>query len=105
MTDTPISTQDIQADGEQPAAETNNRPKRKQFVNRYKSPRLSAEEADRQGRVTLMAFRMLGGRDQAMDSLNTHDPVLDGRPLDLAVASAAGFEAVEQAIAGRAAQN
>lgn len=85
------------------AADSARRPMRRQFVNRYKTPRLSPEEADRQGRVTLMAFRMLGGRDQAMDFLNTHDPVLAGRPLDLAVASAAGFEAVEQAIAGRAA--
>lgn len=86
-------------------SETSRRPMRRQFVNRFKSPRLSADEADRQGRVTLMAFRMLGGRDQAIDFLNTHDPVLAGRPLDLAVASAAGLEAVEQAIAGRAARD
>jgi uncharacterized protein (DUF2384 family) len=104
MTDSIVSTQAPEIDAEQPTAEVANRPKRKQFVNRYKSPRLSAEEADRQGRVTLLAFRMLGGRDQAIDFLNTHDPVLEGRPLDLAVASAAGLEAVEQAIAGRAAR-
>jgi uncharacterized protein (DUF2384 family) len=88
--------------GEPTATDAPRRPMRRQFVNKFKAPRLSAEEADRQGRVTLMAFRVLGGRDQAIEFLNTHDPVLDGRPLDLAVASPAGLEAVEQAITARA---
>ncbi|MBB3911414.1 antitoxin Xre/MbcA/ParS toxin-binding domain-containing protein [Sphingomonas desiccabilis] len=83
-------------------ADSLQRPKRRQFVSRYKAPRLSPEEADRQGRITLMAFRMLGGRDEAIAFLNSHDPVLEGRPLDLAVGSDAGLAAVEHAIAGRA---
>ena len=36
--------------------------------------------------------------------LNTHDEALGGRPLDLAVASAEGLVAVEQAMAARAAE-
>ena len=84
------------------ATEPDRRPMRRPFVNRFKAPRLTADEADRQGRVTLLAFRMLGGRDPAIAFLNTPDSTLGGRPLDLAIASPAGLEAVEQAIAQRA---
>jgi len=79
------------------------RPRRKPFRNKFSMPRLSPESAERQGRVTLLAWKMLGGRDAAIAFLNNHDDTLGGRPLDLAVASAAGCEAVEQAIAARAA--
>lgn len=100
MTD--VSNTDVATPKAEEPTDSLQRPKRRQFVSRYKATRLSAEEADRQGRVTLMAFRMLGGRDEAIAFLNTHDPVLDGRPLDLAVGSDTGLAAVEQAIAGRA---
>ncbi|MGK6356219.1 hypothetical protein ACMGDH_13465 [Sphingomonas sp. DT-207] len=89
---------------EQPADATEqaqDRPQRKLFRNKFNVPRLSPESAERQGRVTLLAWQMLGGRDGAMAFLNNHDDTLGGRPLDLAVASAAGCEAVEQAIAAR----
>jgi hypothetical protein len=86
------------ADG---AEQTPERPQRKLFRNKFNMPRLSPEGAERQGRVTLLAWQMLGGRDGAMAFLNNHDDALGGRPLDLAVASAAGCEAVEQAITAR----
>lgn len=85
------------------AAQTPARAQRKPFRNKFSAPRLSPESAERQGRITMLAWRMLGGREAAIAFLNNHDDALGGRPLDLAVASAAGCEAVEQAIAARAA--
>lgn len=76
------------------------RPKRRLF---HKSTaRLSPEAVERQSRVTLLAWNMMGA-DAAITFLNGYHDVLEGRPLDLAVASAAGCDAVEQAIAARAA--
>ncbi|MDT8759417.1 hypothetical protein MZO42_11985 [Sphingomonas psychrotolerans] len=63
--------------------------------------RLSPESVERQSRVTLLAWNLLGG-DSAIAFLNAHSDVLCGRPLDLAVASEAGCEAVERAISTRA---
>jgi uncharacterized protein (DUF2384 family) len=83
--------------------ETKERPGRKPFRNKFSTPRLSPESAERQGRVTMLAWRLLGGRDAAIEFLNNHDDALGGRPLDLAVASVSGCEAVEQAITARAA--
>jgi uncharacterized protein (DUF2384 family) len=74
----------------------------KRFRNRFAEKRLSADGAERQGRVTKLAWEKLGGTAGAVDFLNNHDDALGGRPLDIAVASAAGLEAVEQAIAARA---
>lgn len=85
----------------EPASET---PKTKKFRPRHTESRLSQDAAARQGRVTHLAWTLLGGRDNAVAFLNTHDSTLGGRPLDLAVASEAGCAAVEQAIAERAAQ-
>ncbi|OAN67269.1 hypothetical protein A7X12_00250 [Sphingomonas sp. TDK1] len=64
-------------------------------------PRPSPDSLERQSRVALLAWNLLGG-DAAVRFLNSHDEALGGRPLDLAVASPVGCEAVEQAINARA---
>lgn len=86
-----------------PEPETEDRPRRKMFRDRYTTVKISKESAERQGRVTMLAWRLLGGRDGAMAYLNAHDETLGGRPLDLAVASVEGCAAVERAITARAA--
>ncbi|PTQ12034.1 hypothetical protein CLG96_05505 [Sphingomonas oleivorans] len=69
------------------------------FRKRFDGPRLTREEAERQGRATRLAYEALGRPEAAMAFLNGHDAALAGRPIDLAVASAAGLLAVERAIA------
>ena len=71
------------------------------FRNKFDSPRLSAEEAARQGRATNLAFAAFGTAEATMAFLNGHDETLDGRPIDLAVASVDGLAKVEQAILAR----
>ncbi|WP_168355974.1 antitoxin Xre/MbcA/ParS toxin-binding domain-containing protein [Sphingomonas gei] len=73
----------------------------KQFRKRFDSPRLSAEEAARQGRAAQLAWEKMPEPGAAVAFLNTHDEGLGGRPIDLAVASDAGLRAVEEAIAAR----
>lgn len=77
-------------------------PKRRMFANKAK--RLSADAVERQSRVTLMAWDLLGA-DTARTFLNAYNETLDARPLDLAVASADGCDAVELAISARAADS
>ncbi len=78
--------------------------KRRPFFRKaHSGPRLSGDEAKRQGAITGLAFRLLGSRDAAVAFLNTHDAALDGRPLDLATASSDGFDRVETALARAAA--
>ncbi|MCD2325336.1 DUF2384 domain-containing protein [Sphingomonas sp. IC-56] len=79
------------------------RPARKPFRKRFTENRLSPESAERQGRITMLAWEKLGGTDAAREFLNSFDETLGGRPLDLAVASTEGLRAVENAIAERAA--
>jgi hypothetical protein len=67
------------------------------FRKAASGPRLSADEAARQGRVSKLAFEKLGQPD-AIAFLNGHSDALGGRPIDLAVASAEGLAAVEAAI-------
>lgn len=74
---------------------------RKSSPNR---PKLPKEEAKRQGEITLLAFTLLGGRDQALAFLNHPNSQLGGRPLDVAMANQDGFLAVEQEIRRLAAQ-
>ncbi|WP_404713526.1 antitoxin Xre/MbcA/ParS toxin-binding domain-containing protein [Sphingomonas sp. MMS24-J13] len=69
------------------------------FQKRSTQPRLSAEEAARQGRVSQLAFSALRQPQAVIAFLNTHNDALGGRPIDLAVASAAGLLSVEQALA------
>lgn len=68
------------------------------FAKRFDAPRLSADAAERQGRVSRLAFDTLGRPDAVIAFLNTHDERLGGRPLDLAVESVAGLAAVEAAL-------
>ncbi len=74
----------------------------KPFAKRFNGPRLTPEEAARQGQASTLAFRVLG-KDAAILFLNSHDDALNGRPIDLAVSSAEGLAAVEQALNERAA--
>lgn len=75
-------------------------PKRRMFGNRVKH--LSTAAVERQSRVTLLAWDLLGA-DTARAFLNVYHEALEGRPLDLAVASSDGCEAVELAIVAHAA--
>lgn len=72
------------------------------FAKRFNAPRLSAEEADRQGRVSNLALKLLGAADVAIAFLNTHDEALGGRPIDLAIKSEEGLDAVRQVLDARA---
>ncbi len=74
-----------------------------QFRKRFDGPRLSAEEAARQGRAARLAWERMPEKGEAVVFLNAHDAGLGGRPIDLAVASDAGLRAVEEAIAARGA--
>ncbi len=76
-------------------------PKLKLFRKKFEAPRLSPEAVERQSRATLFAWNILGG-DAAIAFLNRYHDGLEGRPLDIAVASAEGCEAVELAIAAYA---
>ena len=70
-----------------------NRPFRKKFD----TPRLSPAEAERQGRAPPLAFQAPGNA-AAVAFLNTENPVLGGRPIDLAIAGPEGLAAVEAEI-------
>jgi uncharacterized protein (DUF2384 family) len=72
------------------------------FTKRFDGPRLSADEAKRQGEVTRLALAALVDAGAALSFLNTRHAELDGRPIDLAIASPEGLAAVEKIIAGLA---
>lgn len=69
------------------------------FKKRFDAPRLSREEAERQGRAARLAHEAFGQPGAVITFLNTHNEMLGARPIDVAVGSAAGMLAVEQAIA------
>jgi hypothetical protein len=71
------------------------------FRKKPAGPRLSPEAAERQGRVARAAWETLSEPGAAVAFLNGFDDTLGGRPIDLAIASASGLVAVEQAIAAR----
>ena len=71
-------------------------PKRRQWRNTQ--PRLDPEQAARQGEAARRAWSAFENRDQALAFLNGHHDALGGRPIDIAIASAAGLASVEQAI-------
>lgn len=75
-------------------------PRRNPFRNKFTAVRLPPDAVERQSRITLLAWNLMGA-DAAIAFLNNHDDRLNGRPLDLAVASATGFEAVEREITAR----
>lgn len=81
----------------------NAKPQAQRFRSRYATVRLAPDAAMRQGRVATLAWEALGDRDAMIAFLNTHDVTLGGRPIDLAVASDAGFAAVAARLAGQSA--
>ena len=62
------------------------------------APRISADEARRQGEITRLAFHLLG-RERAIAFLNGANARLGGRPLDLATSSSEGCAGVEAELA------
>ncbi|MGE4324275.1 MAG: antitoxin Xre/MbcA/ParS toxin-binding domain-containing protein [Sphingobium sp.] len=70
------------------------------FRSRSAGPRLSPSEADRQGRISTLAFTILG-REEAIAFLNTPNDELGGRPLDVAIRNDEGLNAITQAIKAR----
>ena len=73
-------------------------PRRAPFKRRAALPRMAADAAARQGRVTKLAWDVLGDRDAVLAFLNTHHEALGGRPLDLAITDEAGLVRVEAAL-------
>lgn len=71
------------------------------FRSRRDQPRLTPDQVARQGRVVSFALQSFAGPAAAMEYLNSDQAGL-GRPLDLAIESAEGLAAVEQALALRA---
>lgn len=65
---------------------------------RGKFTRPSADEQERQGRIARIAWLSLPGEGVAVAFLNNFHEALDGRPIDLAIASEDGLRAVECAI-------
>ena len=59
---------------------------------------LARDDAKRQGDISQLAFLTMGGRDAAVEFLNSDNATLGGRPLALATASAKGYEQVAAAI-------
>lgn len=72
------------------------------FRRANKGPVLSRDEGLRQGRAVRSAQQALGSVEAVRDFLNSHHQDLQGRPIDLAVASEAGLAAVEAAISHQA---
>lgn len=69
------------------------------FRKRPTGPVLSRDEGARQLRAVRAAHEALGDVEAVRAFLNCHHQALDGRPIDLAVASDEGLAAVEGAIA------
>jgi len=79
-----------------PAEESVSRPAMMRF-RRSRAPGLTPDKARRQGEITQLALLLLG-RDRAITFLNSDNPELGARPLDLATESAAGWASVEAAL-------
>jgi hypothetical protein len=67
-------------------------PKRRAW--RQAPVRMPPQTIDRQGRITHLAFSLLG-REPALSFLNSHHEQLGAKPLDLAGDSATGFSTVQ----------
>lgn len=73
------------------------------FTKRFDQPRLSPEQAARQGRASKCAIDALGGTAAVIAFLNTHDETLGGRPLDIATSSDQGLHDVMRALQAKSA--
>jgi hypothetical protein len=78
------------------------KPARLNFTRQRDKPRLSAEQAARQGQAVSSALRSFADSAAAIAFLNSDQAGL-GRPIDRAIESAAGLVAVEAALASRSA--
>lgn len=87
----------MSTDDAQPAPETATSPARKRFQPRKPASLLDQAAAARQTRVATLAWAKFGS--EAVAFLNTHHAELDGRPIDLAVASPDGLARVEAILA------
>lgn len=81
-----------------PLGPTNTKPRQLNFRPRRRSRPFPPDQARRQGEVANLAFLHLGGRERAMAFLNNYDTDLEGRPLEIAVASQEGCWRVRRAI-------
>jgi hypothetical protein len=79
---------------------TENKPRRLNFRPASRSRPIHPDQARRQGEIANLAFLHLGGRERALAFLNTYDTALEGRPIDIAVASQDGCWRVRRAILG-----
>ena len=75
-----------------------NKPRRLNFRPAARSRPINPDKAKRQGEIANLAFLHLGGRERALAFLNGFDPHLEGRPIDIAVASQDGCWKVRSAI-------
>ncbi|MCJ8157796.1 antitoxin Xre/MbcA/ParS toxin-binding domain-containing protein [Sphingomonas sp. LaA6.9] len=57
--------------------------------------KLGEDELVRQGRIVGRAMHWLGNGPDVLAFLNQHNRNLNARPIDMAIASVAGFDAVE----------
>lgn len=73
------------------------RPRTNNHFRKNRTP-LARDDAKRQGDISQLAFLTMGGRDPAVEFLNSENAALGGRPLALATASAEGYEQVASAI-------
>ena len=70
----------------------------KRFYKRSTASRLAPDQIERQGRISRLAFETLRQPAEAITFLNTHNALLGGRPIDLAIASPEGLLDVERAL-------
>ena len=78
---------------------TPEKPGYKRFRRPFNAPRLDPQAAERQGKVTNLAFDKFKDFAKVKEFMNTHDDALGGRPIDLAVASPEGLAAVQEFLA------
>jgi len=67
----------------------------KRAGRRFDGPYLSSDQIERQGHILELAIARLGSQG-AIAFLNGEEPGLGGRPLDIAVKSSSGLEAVKR---------
>lgn len=72
-------------------SETAPAPRPTRRFQRANGPRLTPDEMRRQGELATRAWLHFGERDAAVAFMNASHPDLDGRPIDLAVASDDGL--------------
>ena len=75
------------------------RPQYKRFRRPFNAVRLAPDAAARQGRAASVAYDKFKDFAKVKEFLNAHNDALGGRPIDLAVESAAGLEAVTKLLA------